>query len=110
MNSQRRTCYYQTGPSNDCKLSHEEEPYLATTGPSAICTNCPSDSRRPSHFLLFLFLPPKDIVLSPPVPIHNRPSAVVAAMRPTGDIDIDRTNGGERDTPEDGCAAAANHV
>ncbi len=65
----------------------------------------PLDSRRPSHFLLRFFFSAGD-ALSAPAPSQTRPSAVVAAINPVEEADIDRTNGGDIDTPVVGGAAA----
>lgn len=43
---------------------------------------------------------------SPPKPIYRRPSAVPAAIIPVDDIDKESMNGGDKETPEDGDAAA----
>jgi hypothetical protein len=38
--------------------------------------------------------------------MYRRPSAVPAAIIPVGDIDRETINGGDKETPEDGGAAA----
>lgn len=38
--------------------------------------------------------------------MYRRPSAVPAAIIPVGDIDRESMNGGDKETPEDGGAAA----
>ena len=88
-------------PITEALLAH-----LLTTGPSATCTNCPSDSFRPCHLRDRFFLSVEGEDLSPPPPIHRRPSAVVAAVRPLGEIDVDMMNGGESETPDDGGVVA----
>lgn len=44
--------------------------------------------------------------LSPPEPIHSLPSAIPAAIRPVDDIAVDKTKGGDNDTPLSGAVAA----
>lgn len=59
---------------------------------------------NPSHFRRFFLTDMPDEtpdILSPPVPIHTRPSAVPAAKVPDGDIADDNMNGGDIETPED---------
>ena len=74
--------------------------YIATIGPSATLMSSASFSSRPSHFLVFLFVPfPPVDGLSPPKPNHNRPSAVPAAKTPVVDIAIDMTKGGDNAMP-----------
>src|ERR1700691_1238232 len=80
-----------------------------TTGPSATFTDKPSSCFRPSHFRLLFFLPPDPDEagrFSPPAPIHTLPSAVPAATTPAVDTAVDKTNGGESDTPDSGGRAS----
>jgi len=80
-----------------------------TTGPSATFVDNPSSSFRPSHFRFFFFLPLDPAVarrFSPPAPIHILPSAVPAATMPVEDTAVDKTNGGESDTPDSGGGVA----
>lgn len=83
----------------------EEHSHLLTTGPSATWTNKPSCSHNPCHFLLLFFLF-AGAALSPPLPTHILPSAVVETTNPDDDSEVERMNGGDSDTPDVGGAAA----
>jgi len=79
-----------------------------TTGPSATLTQFPASSLSPSHFLLRFFFDAID--LSPPLPTHTRPSAVLAIMAPCSEKATEWTKGGESDTPLEGGRPARNHT
>ena len=68
----------------------------------------PFSSCRPGHFRA-RFFPAFELAgedLSPPDPIHSLPSAIPAAIRPVEEIAVDKTKGGESDTPLAGGVAA----
>lgn len=76
-------------------------------GPSATSATVRPSMFNPFHLRCRLCRPPEvSKKNSPPVPIYKRPSAVPAAIIPVGDIDRQSMNGGDKETPEDGGAAA----
>lgn len=76
-------------------------------GPSATSTMILPSIFNPFHMRCRLCRSPEaSDDFSPLVPIYKRPSAVPAATIPVGDIDREIMNGGDKETPEDGRAAA----